>query len=67
MPLIANAFKQIESGHAGHRDVEDEAIKSSCESCFECRHSVFAFVDVKTEPPKILGEQETHIGVVVRD
>ena len=34
---------------------------------FECGHAVFTFVDLKTEPPKIFGEQQPHVGVVVCD
>jgi hypothetical protein len=64
---IADPFQQVKPGNARHRDVENETIKPSCQCRFESGHPVFTFIYRKTEAPKILGEQQTHVGVVVCD
>src|SRR6185369_2987526 len=50
---VANSLEQIDPRYTRHRYVEDEAIEFPCECRLECGHSVFAFIDLKTETTKV--------------
>jgi hypothetical protein len=64
---IANAFEQLEAGHTRHRDVENEAIKSSSDGSFESGHAAFSLFNLKPEPAEVFRQQEPHIRIVICD
>src|SRR5215203_5227580 len=64
---IANSFEQLNARHAGHRNIEDETIESSRDGGFECRHAAVALFHLKAQPAKVLGQEKSHIGIVICD
>jgi hypothetical protein len=63
----SNALEQLESGHAGHRHVEDETIESASDSGLKCGSAAFTLFDLKAQPPKILGQQKPHVCVIINN
>jgi hypothetical protein len=64
---ISNAFQQLDAGHPGHRNIEDEAVEVPGNGGLQSRTAAFSFVDLKSQPPEVLGQEKSHIGIVISD
>jgi hypothetical protein len=64
---IAYAFQKFETGHAGHRNVENETVEPSRDCGFESGHAAFSFLDLKAEAAEVLREQQSHVRIVICD
>src|SRR5882672_776384 len=64
---VPDALQQFKSGQAGHRNVQDETIKPARGRGLERLHAALSLFDLESEPAKIFGQQQTHVGVVIDD